>query len=282
MSAGVSLTKGCIERLLHGNNVDDNLSLTVQVLKVLVGLSKKGGNKYTTTISAPMVDNLVQSNLVKQYSIVNMTKLLVNNTNEGMLVVVAAMEHLVDVADVIGEPSYMKKKESKRLRSPKRADQRKSKVICCNDTRQKFLEMHQSLFTEGCGDKSKAASNFSPELEMEVAVDATLQHCENCNNAPCDWSEYGPNIIQHICNEYLGCFVDSDGNIIDEEDGCDAITNKQLHFMAYTAYVSLKHGYLEKRNRVRIPHCVECGIRCKYPDDDNFYVGFRYADDSNA
>ncbi len=76
--------------------------------------------------------------------------------------------------------------------------------------------------------------------------------------------------------------MDSDGNVIDEEDGCDAITSKQLHFVAYTEYVSLKHGYLGKRNRVRIPHCVECGIRCNYPDEDNFYIGFCYADDSNA
>ncbi len=106
MSAGVGLTKGCMECLLHVNNVDDSLSLTVQVLKVMVGVSKKGGNKYTTSISdrvycldcflTLMLGNLVQSNLVKQYSIVNVSKLVLNNTNEGLLVVISAMEHLVD------------------------------------------------------------------------------------------------------------------------------------------------------------------------------------------
>jgi hypothetical protein len=67
--------------------------------------------------------------------------------------------------------------------------------------------------------------------------------CENCNNKPCDWTEYGPSLICHINTEYAGK------------------PNKQLHFLAYAAYTSTKQCYLGKVKCVPILHCVECGIR---------------------
>jgi hypothetical protein len=85
--------------------------------------------------------------------------------------------------------------------------------------------------------------------------------CENCGNKPCDWAELGPSIEANINNEHVGC------------------SNKQLRFLAYSAYTSAKHGYLGKHKRVWIPHCMECGIRCNYPDENNNYVGFRATDD---
>jgi hypothetical protein len=36
----------------------------------------------------------------------------------------------------------------------------------------------------------------------------------------------------------------------------------------------MKHGYLGKHNRIPIPKCVESGIRLKYLDTNNTYVGF--------
>ncbi len=75
----------------------------------------------------------------------------------------------------------------------------------------------------------------------------------------------------------MGRYVDHKGNIVDEQDGVDVIGNKQFRFIAYSAYTSLKHGYLGKHNHVKIPHCVECGTRVNFPDDNNPYVGFKYA-----
>ncbi len=70
--------------------------------------------------------------------------------------------------------------------------------------------------------------------------------------------------------------MDKDGNVIEEcEEGTiDLITNKQLHFLAYSAYTSLKHGFLGKKKRIPIPHCVECGIRLHFPEKINVMLDF--------
>jgi hypothetical protein len=66
------------------------------------------------------------------------TVLIVGNSDVGVLVAVSAMEHCAVVVDVIVEHFYIKKNESKSLRSPNSSEQRRSKAICCNDTYQKF------------------------------------------------------------------------------------------------------------------------------------------------
>ncbi len=39
----------------------------------------------------------------------------------------------------------------------------------------------------------------------------------------------------------------------------------------------LKHGYLGRKKRIPLPHCVENGVKEKYPDECEAYVGFQYA-----
>jgi hypothetical protein len=105
--------------------------------------------------------------------------------------------------------------------------------------------------------------------------------CENCKCKPCDWTQFGPGIIAHLNDEYIGCYIDADGNIVEgNHDGGSVITNKQLRFLAYSAYTSAKHGYLGKCKRIPIPHCVESGIRCNFPEENGFYIGFKNADDA--
>jgi hypothetical protein len=111
----------------------------------------------------------------------------------------------------------------------------------------------------------------------DLGKDANL-HCDECRQNPCDWMKYGPCILIQINNEYAGKFVDRDGNIVDDADGRVRIGNKQLRFLAYSAFTSMKHGYLGKHNRIPIPKCVESGIRLNYPDNNNEYVGFRSAE----
>jgi hypothetical protein len=38
----------------------------------------------------------------------------------------------------------------------------------------------------------------------------------------------------------------------------------EKHYIAYSAYTSLKHGYLGKHNRVKVPHCVECRMMASF------------------
>jgi hypothetical protein len=111
----------------------------------------------------------------------------------------------------------------------------------------------------------------------DLGKDANLHHDERCQT-PSDWMKYGPCILIQINNEYAGKFVDRHGNIVDDADGQVRIGNKQLRFMAYSAFTSMKHGYFGKRNRIPIPKCVESGIQLNYPDNNNAHVGFRSAE----
>ncbi len=43
----------------------------------------------------------------------------------------------------------------------------------------------------------------------------------------------------------------------------------------------MKHGYLGRKKRIPLPHCVQCGIRINFPDESKIYVGFKYAEDEN-
>ena len=82
---------------------------------------------------------------------------------------------------------------------------------------------------------------------------------------PCDWIKYGPDIITFV------------------EELCDVeelkLTNKNKRFLSYSGYSALKHGYLGRNNRLKVPHCVETGIQSNYTEDDGTYVGFRPARD---
>jgi hypothetical protein len=86
--------------------------------------------------------------------------------------------------------------------------------------------------------------------------------CENCHNQPCDWTKYGPEIIDHLNNNYVGNYMNEDGIVVDElTEKSSIITNHQLQFLAYSAFTSMKHGYLGKKKPIPLPHCVQCGIR---------------------
>ncbi len=84
MAATVNLSVGCVETLLQSNMLDDHDKYTVQVLDVNTSFTKRGGKKYTLTISDGMhcFDCLVASqmyqlleSLVTKYSIVSLEML---------------------------------------------------------------------------------------------------------------------------------------------------------------------------------------------------------------
>jgi hypothetical protein len=86
-------------------------------------------------------------------------------------------------------------------------------------------------------------------LNVGTVSSDIYEGCENCSNHPFDWTEYCGNVVE----EY-------------EEGKTDLITNKQLHFLAYSAYTSLRHGFLGKKKRVPIPHCMKCGLCLPFPE----------------
>ncbi len=204
---------------------------------------------------APQLFYLVDCGSCTKYDIINVGNLVCNAVEDGYKIILLQMSKHSMRNEVIGDPSFLKMNLKRPLKETTAGSQ--------------SVKLWQLLM-------------LNDENEMEASVSSVNQSssfvgCENCNQLPCEWTENGPSILQHIENEYLGRYVDEKGNIVDEKDGVDIIGNKQLCFIAYSAYTSLKHGYLGKCNRVKVPHCVECSIRVNFPDDNNVYVGFKCA-----
>lgn len=68
--------------------------------------------------------------------------------------------------------------------------------------------------------------------------------------------------------------------------GCPIITSMQRTIKGIsicvffdTAFTTLKHGVLGKRQCIPIPKCEESGIQSKFTDEAFNYTGFQYADD---
>lgn len=61
-------------------------------------------------------------------------------------------------------------------------------------------------------------------------------------------------------------------------DGVDARyvpRHEKLRYTGYRAYTAWVHGFLGRRNRIEIPHCVQKAIRRRFPDPQQEYTGFQ-------
>jgi hypothetical protein len=68
-------------------------------------------------------------------------------------------------------------------------------------------------------------------------------------------------------------------NAMDEEDNLK-LSYRQKRFLCYTGYSAYKHGYLGKHNRIKLPSCVEEGIKNHYSEANIFdFTGFRTKDE---
>jgi hypothetical protein len=114
------------------------------------------------------------------------------------------MDLLSDNTHVINSASLYVGVSKEGLLAPSHATNER---VDTSATRCKFIERNEELLNNLSGDGTVE------NMEEYVA-------CENCNNKPCDWTEHGPRIIQHIANEYAGK------------------PNKQLRFLEYAAYTS--------------------------------------------
>jgi hypothetical protein len=214
-----------------------------------------------------MLSNLFITGDVKLFIIVSVTKVTVTEIRGIIKFMLVEMAPQCKCENVIGELTYVKM-DCKRQLSRSASDNCPvpTKQLCADEVRNLFRE---SKFH--CNDKS---FNAEPSNVIDTVT------CENCNNHPCEWTKYGPEIIPHLNNNYLGYFMDEDGNVVDElTRKASIITNCQLQFLAYSAFTSMKHHYLGKKKCLPLPYCIQCGIRVNFPDDHNYYVGFRYAED---
>jgi hypothetical protein len=40
-------------------------------------------------------------------------------------------------------------------------------------------------------------------------------------------------------------------------------------------FTALKYGVVGRKKWIKLPHCVECGIRTNFSNNDNNYIGFK-------
>jgi len=253
-----ALISGCIQQLLVGAAFDNvQVEFVVQVIDTSISASSNGYGGCTITISdgehfmdcylSPQLLHLVRNAVLKKFALVRIGKVICYRVSDAVTLIVNELSVLSNNSDVINGPIPYSDVEKQSV-VPSSLGSSVSDNVDAAATRTKFMVMQDN------------SAQVSPEDDTLGKKDEFIA-CENCNNEPCDWTEYGPSIICRINNEYAGK------------------PHKQLRFLAYAAYTSAKHGYLGKRKREPIPHCVECGIRCNYPDDNNCYMGFREAPD---
>jgi hypothetical protein len=207
--------------------------------------------------------HLLESNAIDQYSIVSIQRALVSEVCGCTKVVMVDMLPVSKQSTVIGMPllgdSDLKWKSSD---SSVVEDSLCNKKNCAFDVRNTFRELNEGSESEAVVDADDG--NGSADV------------CQSCNMSPCDWLTYGPGILLHLNNNYVGFYMNEDGNVVHNQvDKATTITNWQLHFLPYSAFTSAKHDYLEKKNRTPLPFCVQNGIRDQFPDVDKNYVGFR-------
>ena len=90
--------------------------------------------------------------------------------------------------------------------------------------------------------------------------------CHDCGSAPCEMMSMGTEVMAFV-------------NAMDEADNLN-LSYRQKRFLCYTGYSAYKHGYLGKHNRIKLPSCVEEGIKNHYSEANIFdFTGFRTKDE---
>jgi len=100
-------------------------------------------------------------------------------------------------------------------------------------------------------------------------VDFQFRVCDDCGCAPCDFLARGVEVMSFV-------------NAMDDKENLQ-LTNRQKRFLCYTGYSAYKHGYLGKYNRIKLPVCVEEGIKNHYDEADVLdYTGFQSKEETVA
>ncbi len=248
ISPGMStLTPGVVERFANGRNLSNGEAACVQVIQIMKGYSRSRTKKCTVTISdgihcmdvmlSPHLIELVPKGTLTLYTIISINNAAVMDTATGVGCVVLQMEVQHNASDVIGEPIYMKKWVAGVSSSVGESVEKKLRL---HDAKTAFMEHLQT----------------APINETYQTSDKSISVCKNCNNSPCDWIEHGPGILQYLSDEYVGQYINGDGQLYDEfAEGRDVVTNKNIHCVAYSIFTALKHGVVGRKKRIKLLHC---------------------------
>jgi len=90
------------------------------------------------------------------------------------------------------------------------------------------------------------------------------QMCLTCARKPCDWTEFGDDILEQ--NQLMFGVEGSNSSNLSEN-----LKRKQL----YKAFTFIKFGSLGSGNRIPISKCVVDEIRLLHPDVVENYMGYQ-------
>jgi hypothetical protein len=202
--------------LVNGSIPCDYSHYILQIIHIGNGQSQSGRKTQEVTVLdgvtcvncvlAPQLFHLLDECLCTKYDVVMVGNFVCKAVEDGYKIVLLHMSKHSIMDELIGKPCFLKVEQKHPLKETAPGIQ--------NVKRQQILMKNDDVDNEA--------------LVASVNQSSTYVGCENCNQLPCEWSEYGPSILQHIENEYLGWYVDDKGNVVDEKDGCNVIGNKQL------------------------------------------------------
>jgi hypothetical protein len=233
MSDSISLTSGAVELLLR-HEVLDEQCYVLQILRVMEGTTVKGGRRDTLTVSdgvhhldcfcLPNLFSLLDSEEVSCHSAISISKVSYVQCSEGTNIVILDVTFMAARDDIIGSPVTL----------PKCTLESENNAI---------IHRKRSRSNEGHELQKHFQAQHNEVLQSETldGPDASHQHpvCEHCNNVPCDWAMYGLEVVNHVIKDYT-----DDGHPLANT------SNKQLRYYCYTAFTSMKHGYLGKKKRI--------------------------------
>ena len=90
--------------------------------------------------------------------------------------------------------------------------------------------------------------------------------CRHCNEDYCLWTRYEECIVQEVETN------SSDSTL---REYAINLSHRMQRKRCYKIFVAMHHGYLGKGQRRKIPKCVMNGIRNRYLDSDDNYMGYK-------
>ena len=112
------------------------------------------------------------------------------------------------------------------------------------DTEEEVEDMEEEEKEEGGGEEEGEDEEESKEEEDPV--------CEVCGGTPCEWKEYGAEVIQEVDVT----FNHWDGGLVVDVGTGDVVPSETLQHLCYAAFTRVKYSVLGKKNRIPPPQCI--------------------------
>ena len=127
--------------------------------------------------------------------------------------------------------------------------------------------------TDETGPAMATTGILAIEEEEREAMENEDVCCYTCGKTPCEWLEYGVEVLDAIEKRFDCSEAKSNGYVV--EIGSDNhVQNNKIRFSLYRMFTYEKFGCLGKGNRMKIPDCVESRIKELFPDLDGNYTNF--------